>query len=227
MDRRTVLKGGVAVALTAHTAVASGEASASTLDTLIAEHTRAIELDKAAWCVVGDLTERLDTSEGGHPSVRVQTSYLYQGRDAEGNEIRKPRYSFSEAEIEKVFAGNLKDLLLFNPPARHALVKENCERRLAEKLEEFRTLKAEYDRRERDIGLTDALAEARRATDAVRGIEAEIIALVPATLSEAIQKAAWCAKAYRSDDAYLYDHADGYENNPLLAALEAIGRASA
>ncbi len=227
MDRRTVLKGGIAVALTAHTAVASGEALPSTLDMLISEHTRVLALDKAAWTVVADLSERLDESEGGHPSVRVQTSYLHRGRDADGNDIKTPIYSYSEAEIEKAFADDLKTLLLFNSASRQALVKENCERRLAAKLAEFRKLQAEYDQREQDIGLTEALAEARRIADEVRDIEAEIIALVPATLAEAVQKAAWCARAYQSDDAYLCEHGDGHQQNPLLMALEAIGRASA
>jgi len=208
--------------------VEPGAVVAPALEALIAEHARIKALDNAAWVVVGDLTEALEMSEAGHPMPKVQTSYLLTGRDDEGNDIKKPIYSYSEDAIEKVYADHLKALLPLHPESRRPVVKGNFERRLAEKLEEFRKRKVEYDTRERDIGLTAALAEARRLSDEVRGVEAEIVAFIPTTLAEAVEKAAWCAQAYRSeDDAYLYDHADGDENNPLLAALEAIGRALA
>lgn len=111
MDRRTVLKGGIAVALTAHTAVASGEAVASTLDTLISDHKRALDIDLAAWERAGAIEESIEN----HTLPKVQTSVLLQGRDGEGNDIRVPQFSYSEVEIRQVFDRHLQTTMMLTP----------------------------------------------------------------------------------------------------------------
>lgn len=142
MNRRTVLKGGIAVALTAHTAVASGEALPSTLDTLISGHRRMLDIDGAAWERAGDLEASIEN----HKLPKVQTSTLYRGRDDEGNQILVPQ------------------------------------------------------------------------------LEKDIVAFVPSTLAEAVQKAAWCAWAFRNERCYLKD---AEEEDGLIAAMDAIARAMA
>jgi hypothetical protein len=219
MNRRTVLKGGIAVALTAHTAVASGEALPSTLDTLISEHKRMLDIDGAAWDRAGDLEASIEN----HKLPKVQTSVLFQGRDDEGNRIRVPQFSYSEGAIREVFARHLKDQLTLTPKSLHDKVKASYAERCEEKLADFRAQQAEFDLRERESGFTDAVEIARAASLTVIQLEKDIVAFVPSTLKEAVQKAAWCVWAFRNERCYLKD---AEEEDGLIAALDAIGRAA-
>lgn len=220
MDRRTVLKGGIAVALTAHTAVASGEALPSTLDTLISEHKRMLDIDGAAW----DRAGNLEASIENHKLPKVQTSVLFQGRDDEGNDIRVPQFSYSEGAIREVFARHLSTHLLLTPKSLHDKARAKSDALCEEKLAEFRALQGEYDRRERESGFTDAVEIARAASLTVVQLEKDIVAFIPSTLAEAVQKAAWCAWAFRNERCYLKDAED---EDGLIAALDAIARAVA
>jgi hypothetical protein len=220
MDRRTVLKGGIAVALTAHTAVASGEALPSTLDTLISEHKRMMDVDSAAWDRAGDLEASIEN----HKLPKVQTSTLFQGRDAEGNRIRVPQFSYSEDAIREVFARHLSHELFVAPKAAHDKIKASYAERCEEKIADFRAQQTEFSRREHECGYTDAVKIARAASLTVIQLEKDIVAFVPSTFAEAVQKAAWCAWAFRNERCYLKD---AEEEDGLIAAMGAIARAVA
>ncbi len=86
-------------------------------------------------------------------------------------------------------------------------------------------LEAECQKIEDECGHTAALEQARRLSEIVRDYEAEIIALVPTSLQEAIDKANWCVWAAADDYCYLSD--TGHAEAALIQALAAIGRASA
>lgn len=220
MDRRTVLKGGIAVALTAHTAVASGEALPSTLDTLISEHKRMMDIDGAAWDRAGDLEASIEN----HKLPKVQTSTLLQGRDTEGNDTRVPQFSYSEDAIREVFSRHLNHVLFLAPKSMHDKVKADYAERCEEKLADFRAQQADHARREKESGYTDAVKIARAASLTVIQLEKDIVAFVPSTLAEAVQKAAWCAWAFRNERCYLKD---AKEEDGLIAAMDAIARAVA
>lgn len=219
MNRRTVLKGGIAVALTAHTAVASGEALPSTLDALISEHKRMLDIDGAAWERAGDLEASIEN----HKLPKVQTSTLFQGRDAEGKRVWVPQFSYSEDAIREVFARHLNHELFVAPKSVHNKIKASYAERCEEKLADFRAQQAEFDRREKESGFTDAVEIARAASLTVIQLEKDIVAFVPSTLAEAVQKAAWCAWAFRNERCYLKD---AEEEDGLIAAMDAIARAS-
>lgn len=102
-----------------------------------------------------------------------------------------------------------------------ARLRVNFAERVSQKKSELADQKAERKRIEDESGYTAAQEAASASSDAVRAIEAEIVALVPDTLHAAARKAAWLAHAYNDDRCYLYDQGE----DGLIAALEAIGRA--
>jgi hypothetical protein len=114
--------------------------------------------------------------------------------------------------------------MILTPEPLREKVRANHSARCEEKLEDFRRQQSAYDQREKESGYTDALHMARSAFATVMELEKAIVAFVPSSLGEAVQKAAWCAWAYREERSYLKD-ADGGDG--LLAAMDAIARASA
>lgn len=219
MDRRTVLKGGLALAVTAHTAVASGDDTASMLTKLIDRHKTALAADESAWHIVSDITEVLETNGHEAPKVQIGVYHVMDGT--------KPMYGRSEEEIrahsEKHMNGQLSMLQHPNRAADYAAVKARFEQRCEASIAELKRLESEYRHREDESGYTAAMDKAKAAMAVVRSLEQEIVAFVPTSLPEAAQKATWCAWAARHDFCYLND-----SDNPedvLIEALAAIGRA--
>lgn len=219
MDRRTVLKGGFVLASAAHTTVASGDDTASMLTKLIARHKTALAADEAAWHIVSDITEALETN--GHETPKVQIG-IYHVMDG-----TKPMYGRSEAEIrahsEKHMNGQLSMLQHPNRAADYAAVKARFEQRCEANIAELKRLESEYRCREDESGYTAAMEKARSAMAVVRSLEKEIVEYVPISLPDAAQKAAWCAWAARHDFCYLND--SERPEDALIEALAAIGRA--
>lgn len=220
MDRRTVLKGGFALAATAHTAVASGEDTASVLTKLIDRHKSALAADSDAWNIVSDITEVLESNGHDLPKVQIGVYHVMDGR--------KPMFGRSEEEIrahsEKHMKAQLSMLQHPNRAADYAAVKARFEQRCKAHIAELKRLESEYQLREDESGYTAAMGKAKAAMAIVRNLEKEIVAYVPASLSEAVQKAAWCAWAAKDDFCYLND--SEHPEDALIEALAAIGRAS-
>ena len=194
----------------------------SALSLLITKHKDAIDLDKAAWEGVSDLDDIMPE----RPTAMVQTARTYQGRDNNGREVFSPSFSWSEEDIRRVYDrhDNWAPGRMFHGPQSWVAEKRTQHyQQMEEKIREFRAIKAERKRIEDECGYTAALTEARRLSDIVKGIEAEIIAYVPTTFQEAIDKANWCVWAAEDDYCYLYD-TDNL-SGVLADALAAIGRA--
>lgn len=221
MDRRTVLKGGIALAVASHTAVASGDDIASTLTKLIERHKSALAADDVAWSAASDICEVLESQ--GHDRPKVQIGIYRMGENT------KPILARSEEEIRAHSEKHMRSQLsMLQHPARaadYAAVKNQYEQRCEAKVAELKLLEDEYQRREDESGYTAALKEAKAATAVVRKLENEIVAYVPISLPEAAQKAAWCAWAAKDDFCYLSDTENPEE--ALIEALAAIGRALA
>jgi hypothetical protein len=193
------------------------------MSVLIAKHKAAIELDKAAWEGVSDLDDILPE----RPTAKVQTARTYQGRNNNGVEVFSPSFSWTEEDIRRVYErhDNWAPGRMFHGPQSWVAEKRAQHyQQMEEKIRELQTIKAERQRIEDEFGYTAALTEARRLSDIVKGIEAEIITYVPKTFQEAIDKANWCVWAAEDDYCYLYD---GDNLSGVLAdALAAIGRAA-
>lgn len=220
MDRRTVLKGGLVLAATAHTAVASSDDNASALTKLIDRHKSALSADKKAWNLVSDITEALESNGHEMPKVTIGVYHTIDGD--------KPIIGRTEADVRSHYAKHLKAQLSLLHPSRianRADVTARYEKDCEAKVSELMGLQVEYRRREDEAGYTDAMGKAREVMATVRGLEKEIVAYVPASYQEAIQKASWCAWAMKDDYCYLND-AD-HPEDVLVEALAAIAKATA
>ncbi|WCK26662.1 hypothetical protein [Agrobacterium pusense] len=219
ITRRTAIKGGVAVALTAHTTVASGDDNASALTKLIDRHKTALSADKKAWNVVADITEALEHNGHEMPKVTIGVYHTMDGG--------KPIIGRTESDVRSHYAKHLKAQLSLLHPSRvadRADVTARYEKDCEAKVSELTRLQVEYRRREDEAGYTDAMGKAREVMATVRGLEKEIVAYVPASFQETVQKAAWCAWAMKDDYCYLND-AD-HPEDVLVEALAAIGKAT-
>lgn len=226
MPRRSILKRGLAAALCGAATTAQAMPEVSTLSVLIQKHKDALAADRAAWEAASDLEDL--PAMLARPRVRVQTSTLHLGRDDEGNQITEERYSYSEKEIRTVYdrhdmwkPGGLQYSSQPWCAARQAAHYERMDAKIAE----LHALEAECQKIEDECGHTAALAEARRLSEIVKGYEADIIAFVPTSLKDAVDKANWCVWAAEDDYCYLYD--GNNLSGVLSEALAAIGRASA
>lgn len=225
MDRRTVLKGGIAIAFAGHTAVASAEMQEAPLHRLIRLHKDAVAVDRSAWDKVSDIDDTDVMHE--RPDTKVQTSRLNLGRSENGEPVFEPRYSRTEEHIREVFKrhDNWAPGQMFHGPQAWVAERRAAHyAKMEEKIAELRAIEAERKRIEDECGYTAALKEANRTMEIVRSLEDEIIAFVPSTLAEAVDKANWCVWAAEDDYCYLYDR--GSLSGILSQALAAIGRAA-
>ncbi len=185
-------------------------AEPSRLTTLIEAHRAALELDKAAW---EDVSDFYDSPAGiVTPRVRVQVGRLLVGQDDNRENIYEPIFAYDEAEVREHFSRHM-----IWPSTRDALSAQ-----LQQKLNELREIEAEVQRINDGSGLTAVMEIARATAARVKAFEAEIMAFVPTTLSEAIELARWTLWAYDYDYTYVRDH-DSSEC-ALLAVLGAIAK---
>lgn len=225
MDRRTVLKGGIAIALAGHTAVASADVAEAPLEKLIREHKDAVALDRAGWTTLSEI-EETEVMES-RPFPKVQTARTWLGRGDDGEAIYQPSYSYTEDHIREVYERHdmWKPGRMFHGPqpwVAQAQAAHYVE--MDKKVAELRAISAERQRIEDECGYTAAYNEAHRRMEIVRDLEQEIIAHVPSDLSEAVQKANWCVWAADDDHCYLSDTSK--PEKVLIEALAAIGRIS-
>lgn len=225
MERRTFLRGAAIVAANPTLALAKPP-NVSSLSALVENQRLARETDCAAWRRVGEITDALE-AKGDHLLPKVQTSMLLTAWGDKGP-IKVAQYSYSEDDIRKVFMERMSSslsLVSARNDEQREKVRADYMQNMERKLAGFREQERAYKRREDEAGYTAALEEARETSDAVKAVEAEIIAYVPSTLEEAASKAAWVAWAYDDDYCYICDDGDGA--SALVAALRAIGRATA
>lgn len=197
------------------------DAALAELERLIAAHVQAVVADREIWNHTADILQKI---EGKLPHCRVQVGRLVGQRDDDGNETWKPIYSHSDEEIDRFYRQSLDVNLSMwgrNDEAK-ARFREKHDQRVSQKKAELAAVRAERKRIEGESGYTAAMDAARASSDAVRAIEAQIVALVPGTLEAAARKAAWIVHAYNEDNgAYLYDAGD----DALIAALKTIAEA--
>lgn len=194
------------------------------LKALIETHKGTLAIDHEKWEAVGEIAE---TIEGKVPRCRVQVSEILGFRDENGNNTFRPIYAYDEAEIESRRDRDIEVLAGQCGPSQKGVerIKEIREKRTAwanAKKAELVALKAERRRVEDESGYTAALKAAHASADAVRAIEAEIIAYIPSSFETAARKATWVVDAYRDGNSYLSDDGD----EALLSALKAIGEAA-
>jgi hypothetical protein len=196
------------------------------LDDLINSHHAAILHDRAAWDAVSDLDEC--EAMLNRPTARVQTSRLIIGRDDNGAEVFKPLYSYSEQDIRALFLKNdhwQPGRMLHGREEQLRDRRAAYYKRMEDHIAALREIEDERQRIEDQCGYTVTLREARRTSEGVRMIEAEIVGYVPASFDDAIKKANWCVWAASDDHCYLYDTDNMCA--VLTAALAAIGSAQA
>lgn len=224
--RRAFLAGVAVAAIPASVAATATQTQSSGLTALVEKHKQAVAADRAAWEAMSDFDDMPELQ--ARPMVRVQVGRTLMGKNDAGEDVWKLNYVASEGAIRDVFEKHDQWA-----PGRmfHGSQQWVADRRAAhyrlmeEKLEELRAIRAEITRIEDGCGYTAALTEARRLSAIVKGIEAEIIAYVPVTFQEAIDKANWCVWASKDDYCYLYD---SYELSDVLTdVLASIGRAAA
>lgn len=224
--RRAFLAGIAVAAIPASVAVTATQTQSSGLTALVEKHKEALAADKVAWGAMSDFDDMPELL--ARPTLRVQVGRTLMGKNDDGQDVWELNYVSSEDAIRKVF-----DKHDHWAPGRMFHGSQNWVadhraahyRLMEEKLEELRAIRAEIKRVEDACGYTEALTEARRLSSVVKGIEAEIIAYVPATFQEAIDKANWCVWASKDDYCYLYD---SYELSEVLTdVLASIGRAAA
>lgn len=228
MNRRTVLKGGAVLAITAHSKVASGTAhevknDCAALEALFADHATAMAADNEAWSESSDIED--SEAMCGRPKLEIQIGRMYVGRDDDGNEVTRPIIVDSIQKME-TDAKNFRDqrIRLHTRPGKDHEIREkieaSCRNWINSKTEEFRAIEAERKRIEDECGYTAAVARRDQTMDRVKEIERQIVDFEPQDLQTAGMKARWIVHAYEEQAVYI-------EDEDLLDALKAIGRASA
>lgn len=217
------LMAAVSVPPTAAVAVAAAHSGdvPNALQELLDGHAAALAADNAAWDALADL-DGLPELES-RPRLRVEVAKVAR-RDEDGNQVLVPSYAYSEEAINKVIDQHLSAYCAMMPGEKCASQREKVAESINAKREaflaDFRNQQAERQRIEDEVGYTAARDRARATATTVKVLEQQIIAYVPATLSEAAMKAAWIVEAFHRDEPYI----DTEEQ--LLEALAAIGRAS-
>ena len=221
-DRRTVIAKSPAAALAAGAVTAPPMVAEANdlekLNTLIEAHTKAIEVDIAAWRALADIEAVM---EDNRPIARVQIGRLFRGRDDEGNEISDPIWAYDESDIESGFAEhrNIYMDLFARTDTEKAKYKSIFDEKVRLKKDELAAIEAEVKKIDHASGHTEALAAAMATTRDVKTVEAEIISLVPESVDTAALKAKWLISAHASEFSYV-------ENEHLMPALSAIAEMS-
>lgn len=193
----TIIGAGLAAALAGFSVQAARTAprnGLALLNELIEAHTAEYARNDELWERAGEL----DTE----PNCKVVVGRFYRGKDVDGENIYEPIYAYCDEQIDEFHERDLSAQLSIwgNGPAGADNARKIQERhnvKVASKKAELAALEAERKRREIASGFHAAYAAAGASSEALKVIEAQISAFVPASMAEVIRLAQWSADASR------------------------------
>ncbi|MEN5278163.1 hypothetical protein ABE527_14580 [Brucella sp. TWI432] len=214
MTRRSMLAGAVGIVV-AGTSTTIAEPAMSELESLIEQHRIALKATSDAWDQVSEIEDTADWS--GRCEVRVQVGNLLSGWDNDGNQILRPIYAYSDADVDIHLNRTLQSSLnLAWSDMGKARAAERCEEKKAVLKAVLRECDAQNQIIEDRVGMTAVKDEAQRCSSITVALEDAIIEFVPANLNEAALKAQFIVSQH--DDAF-------FDEERLMNAFKSIAAA--